>query len=239
MIIRAYAKVNITLKIKGLLSGGYHELESFMQALPDLYDVLEIAESEKTEISCSDKSLSCGDDNLAAKALRAMGKTARVHIEKHIPVAAGLAGGSADAAAVIYAFLGANDEAYEIAAGLGSDIPFSLYSIQHQGRAAALATGRGTEISPRDPVPGIIITKTPAVSVPTPLVYREYDKMKEEGYAFPEENHLQAPAIRLFPEIQETLDELRKPHPLYGMPAAVQQSGSGPTCFALYNADKK
>lgn len=239
MIIRAYAKVNITLKIKGLLPGGYHELESFMQALPDLYDVLEIAESEKTEISCSDKSLSCGDDNLAAKALKAVGRTARVHIEKHIPIAAGLAGGSADAAAVIYAFLGASDEAYEIAAGLGSDVPFSLYSIQHQGRAAVLATGRGTEISPREPIPGIIVTKTPAVSVPTPLVYREYDKMKEEGYAFPEENHLQAPAIRLFPEIQETLDELRKPHPLYGMPAAVQQSGSGPTCFALYKEDRK
>ena len=237
MIIRAYAKVNITLRIKGLLPGGYHEIESFMQTLPDLYDVLEIVESDETKISCSDESLSCGSDNLAAKALKAMGKTARVHIEKHIPIAAGLAGGSADAAAVIYAFLGASDEAYKIAASLGSDIPFSLYGIQHQGRAAALATGRGTELSPKDPMPGIIITKTPAVSVPTPLVYKEYDKMKEEGYGFPEENHLQAPAIRLFPEIQQTLDELRKPHPVYGMPAIVQQSGSGPTCFAMYRAE--
>ena len=237
MIIRAYAKVNITLRIKGLLPGGYHEIESLMQTLPDLYDVLEIVESDRTEISCSDESLSCGDDNLAAKALKAMGKTARVHIEKHIPIAAGLAGGSADAAAVIYAFLGASGEAYTIAAQLGSDIPFSLYGIQHQGRAAALATGRGTELSPRDPVPGIIVTKTPAVSVPTPLVYKEYDRMKEEGYGFPEENHLQAPAIRLFPEIQNTLDELRKPHPVYGVPAIVQQSGSGPTCFALYKTE--
>jgi len=235
MIIRAYAKVNISLKITGKREDGYHLLESFMQSLPDLYDVLEIVESPATEISCSRSDLSCGEDNIVYKALKAMGKNAKVHIEKNIPMAAGLAGGSADAAATVYAFMGAGPEAYKTAAALGADVPFCLYAIHCRGRGAALCTGTGTEIEPKEPVKGKIITKTPEVSVPTPLVYKEYDKMKEEGYAFPEENELQAPAIRLFPEIAKTLEELKAPHPTYGKPKAVQQSGSGPTCFAIYD----
>ena len=271
MIIKAYAKINIALKILGRRDDGYHILKSFMQSLPELYDILEIVESEKTEITCSNDNLSCGDDNLVAKALKAMDKNAKVHIEKRIPIAAGLAGGSADAAAVIYAFMGASDKAYSLAASIGSDIPFSLMAIQNQGRAAAIATGTGTELEAVTPIEGHIVTVTPDVAVSTPAVYKKYDEMaaarspetatmrttqgseleassqKGSGpkhdssdqldphdFALSYGNDLQAPAISLCPEIQEVLDELKKPDPDFGTPIKVQQSGSGPSCFAIY-----
>ena len=280
MIIRAFAKVNIALQILGRREDGYHILKSFMQALPDLYDVIEIVESDETEITCSDETLSCNDDNLAAKALKALNKKAKVHIEKHIPIAAGLAGGSADAAAVIYAFEGASPRGYEIAAALGSDVPFSLMAIQNSGRCAAIATGTGTELTPCNPISGKIITVTPNIAVSTPAVYKMYDEMVERGllsargtineerldsnsisgaqafsggearlgaqpkldardFALACGNDLQAPAIRLCPQIQDTLDKLKQPHPTFGQAIKVQQSGSGPTCFAIYKEETK
>ncbi|MDO5441563.1 MAG: 4-(cytidine 5'-diphospho)-2-C-methyl-D-erythritol kinase [Bacillota bacterium] len=237
MIIKAYAKINLDLKILGKRPDGYHELRSTMQALPDLYDVLEIVESGETEITCSDKSLACGESNLCAKALALIGKKAKIHIEKHIPIAAGLAGGSADGAAVIYAFEGASDLAYEHAAKLGSDVCFSLMAISKQGKAAAIATGRGEKLEAIDPIKNKIIVKTPAISVPTPAVYKEFDNnpISTDGG-----NDLQAPALRLFPEIQITLDELsRTPDESGNLPIKVQQSGSGPSCFAIYKEDAK
>jgi len=235
MIIRAFAKINISLKIVGFREDGYHLLESFMQSLPDVYDVIEVVESEKTEITCSDSSLSCGEDNIVYKALKLMGRNAKVHIEKHIPIAAGLAGGSADGAAIIYAFMGASDEAFEIASKLGADVPFSLLAISRQGRCAAFATGTGTELSEKEPVKGVIITRTPNIQVSTPLVYKEYDRMPINTEA----NDLQPAAIRLFPEIQDTIDEMSKAHPVYGGPIMVRQSGSGPTVFAIYKEEEK
>ena len=254
MIVRAYAKINIALKILGRRGDGYHILKSFMQSLPELYDVLEIVESEETEITCSNENLSCGDDNLVAKALKAMGKNAKVHIEKRIPIAAGLAGGSADAAAVIYAFMGASDKAYSLAAALGSDIPFSLMAIQNQGRAAAIATGTGTELVAVKPIKGRIVTVTPEVQVSTPAVYKKYDEMRAaredatddacasqnpHDFALNYGNDLQAPAISLCPEIETVLSELKNPDPDFGEPIKVQQSGSGPTCFAIYKEETK
>ncbi len=250
MIIRAYAKVNIALKILGKRPDGYHELVSFMQALPDLYDVLEIVEAEETEISCSDETLSCGEDNLVVKALKLAGKKAKVHIEKKIPIAAGLAGGSADAAAILYAFLGASKESYDIASKIGADVPFSLMAIHMQGKCAAIASRTGTDLKPVEPFKGTIITKTPNIAVSTADVYKEYDKMQIKGeslfgnidfsnispqeFALKYDNDLQKATLKLFPQIQNTIDELSKVHPQYGKPIKVQQSGSGPTCFAIY-----
>ena len=229
MIIKAYAKINISLHIVGRRKDGYHLLESHMQSLPDLYDVLEIAEAPETEVTCSDKSLDCGESNLVCKALKLIGKNAKVYIEKHIPIAAGLAGGSADAAAVLYAFLGASKEAYEFAAKLGADVPFSLLAIQKQGRASAIATGIGTELKETEPVKGRIITKTPPISVSTPDVYKEYDRFPIDTHGG---NDLEPAALRLFPQIEDTLNELRQTGA-----AIVRQSGSGPTCFAVYKEE--
>lgn len=259
MIIRAYAKVNISLKILGIRSDGYHELKSYMQALPDLYDVLEIIEADETVITCSDERLSCGDDNLVNKALKLLGKNAKVHIEKRIPIAAGLAGGSADAAAVLFAFLGGSAESYDLASKLGADVPFSLMAIQYQGKCAAIAEGTGTRLTRTAPLKARIVTKTPDLQVSTPAVYKEYDRMNNPemieiketetnmldakalveslNFALTEGNDLQASAISLCPEIQATLDELSKEHPVYGKPLKVQQSGSGPTCFAIYKEE--
>jgi len=202
-----------------------------MQALPDLYDVLEIVEAEETHISCSNERLACDESNLVFKALRLMGKNARVYIEKNIPIAAGLAGGSADAAAVIYAFCGASDEAFEIAKKLGADVPFCLLAIKKKGKCAAIAEGIGTELTETEPVKGKITVVTPDIAVSTPEVYKEYDRMPIDTKGG---NDLEPAAIRLFPEIKETLSKLRQ-----SGAAIVRQSGSGPSCFAIYTEEEK
>ncbi len=246
MIIRAFAKINIDLKVVGKRADGYHLIESHMQSLPGLYDILDVVESDETLISCSDRSLDCGRDNLVWKALDVMGHKARVHIEKRIPVAAGLGGGSADAAAIVFAFGGS----YADAAKIGSDVPFALMAIRHQGFCAAFASGTGTDLFPLQPFKGKIVTLTPDIRVSTPAVYAEFDRLNPVIEAMPSEapltpsmrvsigkqgNDLEAAALSLFPEIRNTLTELGKPHPKYGEPLAVRQSGSGPSCFAVYN----
>lgn len=249
MIIRAFAKINIDLKIIGKRADGYHLIESRMQSLPGLYDILDIVEAEETLISCSDPELDCGESNLVSRALEVMGRRARVHIEKRIPIAAGLGGGSADAAAVVFAFGGS----YEEAAKIGSDVPFALMAIRHQGYCAALATGTGTDIFPLQPLKAKIIVKTPNIIVSTPAVYAEFDRLHPDikreasdtelspasriSLSEDDANDLQEAAISLFPEIALTLEELQKPHKRYGEAMAVRQSGSGPSCFAIYKED--
>ena len=232
MIIKAYGKINLDLEILGKRTDGYHELKSTMQALPNLYDVLDIEEASETLITCSDKTLPCDETNLCAKALALLEKKAKIHIEKHIPIAAGLAGGSADGAAVIYAFEGTSPKAYQLAAKLGSDVCFSLYAISKDGCAAAVTRGRGEKLEEINPIKNTILVKTPAIKVSTKAVYDEYDKnpISTKGG-----NDLQPAALRLFPEIENTIKELENTKDEKGnLPIKVQQSGSGPSCFAIY-----
>jgi len=155
MRLRAPAKLNLYLRVLGRRPDGYHEIETLLARI-DLADELTLeAHPRALELSCSDPALSCGDDNLimqAAHRLQAATGTrhgARIHLLKRIPVAAGLGGGSSDAAAIL---LGLNElwglrlsreRLSELAAQVGSDVPFFLAEAPF-----AIGRGRGELIEP-------------------------------------------------------------------------------------------
>ena len=146
----AYAKLNLTLEVLRKRSDGYHEVASIMQTI-GIKDSVTVQESNALELTCTDASLA-NSDNLAWRATvqlaAAIGRAPQVaiHIDKRIPVSAGLGGGSADAAATLRGLnrlwsLGlSNGELMQIGAEIGSDVPFLIEG------GTALATGRGTEI---------------------------------------------------------------------------------------------
>lgn len=150
MEVSAYAKLNLGLKIVGRRSDGYHDILSVFQTI-DLCDSLSFEEiaAGHTEVVCSDPALPVGPENLAYQAVEALreatgfGRGVRVFLTKRIPAEAGLGGGSADAAAVLRVLnnewgVGMSDGRLgEMAAGIGSDVPFLLRS------GTAVASGRG------------------------------------------------------------------------------------------------
>ncbi|MDA8218288.1 MAG: 4-(cytidine 5'-diphospho)-2-C-methyl-D-erythritol kinase [Dehalococcoidales bacterium] len=153
----AYAKVNLALAVIGRRPDGYHEVATVMQAI-DLHDTVAVSPADDLLLSCSDHSLA-GANNLARQAAALLRQRAGVAhgaaitLEKRIPVAAGLGGGSSDAAATLLALnelweLGLTMvELDEIAATLGSDVAFFLRG------GTALATGRGERIEALPPFP--------------------------------------------------------------------------------------
>jgi 4-diphosphocytidyl-2-C-methyl-D-erythritol kinase len=136
MQIAAHAKINWSLRVTGKRADGYHDIETLFQTI-SLHDTLTIAPSKKLELTCSDASIPTDDTNLVVRAARAIGVTARIHIDKRIPAGGGLGGGSADAAAVLAAF---DRKDPQIALSLGSDVPFFLTG------GTAYATGRGEKL---------------------------------------------------------------------------------------------
>lgn len=156
IVEHAYAKLNLTLEVIRKRADGYHDLATILQTV-DLHDTLEFSEGDGIEFECSDASIG-GDDNLvvhSAELLRKIagdGRGVRISLRKRIPVAAGLGGGSADAAATLRGLnrlweLGlAESELVEIGAEIGSDVPFLVSG------GTALASGRG-EILERLPTP--------------------------------------------------------------------------------------
>ncbi len=165
---KAYAKVNLTLEILGKRRDGYHNLASVMQTV-DLYDTVSITESDEIVVSCDDEQIT-PEINLATKAANvlrersgvAMG--AQIAIEKNIPVSAGLGGGSTDAAATLRGLnklwnLGLSmDELTEIAADIGSDVPFLVCG------GTSLVQGRGEDVTP------VAAAKIPKFLILTPKV---------------------------------------------------------------------
>ena len=155
MRLPAYAKINLCLHVLGKRADGYHELRTIFQAI-SLHDTLELALVPEPGIflETSDPALPVGPENLVHRAIDAMageigiGGGVRARLEKRIPVARGLGGGSSDAAAALSGMLRLTKKKIplarlmEIAAGLGADVPFFLFG----GRA--LAVNRGDEIYP-------------------------------------------------------------------------------------------
>jgi 4-diphosphocytidyl-2-C-methyl-D-erythritol kinase len=155
--IRAFAKINLCLHVMGKRADGYHELRTIFQAI-SLHDTLDISITPGTSavelgLTSNDETL-VGPDNLVLRAIDAICRqigfkgSVSVHLEKKIPVARGLGGGSSDAAAALIGMMRLTDcevplpRLMEIAAGLGADVPFFLFG----GRA--LAVNRGDEIYP-------------------------------------------------------------------------------------------
>jgi 4-diphosphocytidyl-2-C-methyl-D-erythritol kinase len=250
---RAYAKVNLVLH-----SGppreedGLHPLCSLFASL-ELADELTVEECERDELDCR----GVEGDNLATDALRAIRVALpgeipplRIRIDKRIPVAAGLGGGSADAAAVLRA---ANElagsplgpgELRGLAAGIGSDVPSQVQP------GHALVTGVGEEVEPVD-LPDFALVLVPArEGLHAGEVYAELDRLEGwterldperlrglAGRPLPAlaeavENDLQPAALSLRPELEGPLAALRES----GAPAAAL-TGSGPTAFGLFVTD--
>ncbi|WP_274704642.1 4-(cytidine 5'-diphospho)-2-C-methyl-D-erythritol kinase [Actinomadura geliboluensis] len=273
--VRVPAKVNLQLGVGPLREDGYHDLVNVFHAV-SLFDEVTARPAERLEVRVEAAPYSrveiggvpTDDDNLAAKAARAvaarLGTEPRValRIRKAIPVAGGMAGGSADAAAALVACARlwddrerpalSRDDLMEIGADLGSDVPFAVLG------GTAVGTGRGEHLTPaltRGVFHWVFATADGGLS--TPAVYGECDRLRlEEGRppARPEvsealmtalatgdakalgaalTNDLQPAALSLRPSLRRTVDAGRD---LGAIGALV--SGSGPTCAFLAETDE-
>ena len=211
--IKAFAKVNLCLDVKGLIEGGYHEVEMILQQI-SLHDEIDLTweddpASDKVEISLtvSRDDVPADGTNLAWKAAEEMAAEAgdirgrlSIHIDKNIPMAAGLAGGSSDCGAVIHGLnilwdLDMNiEQLCRIGARLGSDVPFCI-----MGQAAAdpilkeifrddpgaahcaIAQGRGTDLEPITGLSSHILLAKPDIPVSTREVYEGIDRVEIEA----------------------------------------------------------
>jgi 4-diphosphocytidyl-2-C-methyl-D-erythritol kinase len=239
VILRAPAKVNLCLRVGPLRPDGYHRLTTLFQAI-DRYDELEVSEADETTVE------GFPDDTLVTGALAALGETRHVRLEKRIPVAAGLGGGSSDAAAVLRALRGDRDpnELHAIARSLGADVPFFL-----TGAETGFGTGRGDRIQALPDFPrghafvlvpserGLSAGEVFAAGEPNPifravegdLVRAMHTVRRVEDVAALMANDLEPAVLRLRPEVGEALAGLRRE----GALAAIV-SGSGPTAFGLF-----
>ncbi|MCP5396405.1 MAG: 4-(cytidine 5'-diphospho)-2-C-methyl-D-erythritol kinase [Sphingomonadaceae bacterium] len=238
----AYAKINLALHVRHRREDGYHALETLF-AFVDDGDRLVARNSAEDRLAVSGEFGGVLDDpfgNIVAKALTALPRAEglAVELDKRLPVAAGLGGGSADAGAVfrlVERSHGWPDDWRERAAKLGADVPACVLSETCIGR------GTGTELEPvaSDLTGKPVLLVNPRIPLATGPVFAAWDG-RDRG-ALPEgsvseiaqagRNDLEAPAISLCPAIADVLAELRK-----DAPWLARMSGSGATCFALYDS---
>ncbi len=188
MKLTAYAKINLFLSVRGRRPDGYHDIESVMQtvSLGDTVTVdAEAAEGSEIALTTTDPALPTGEGNIAYRAARAFldevhaSARVRIHIEKNIPVAGGLAGGSTDGAAVLRGLNGifgspmGADELCRVGASIGADVPFCIVG----GTAATY--GIGEIVEPTAPLPDcIVLIVRPHESVSTAEAYRKIDMLR-------------------------------------------------------------
>ncbi len=164
--LRALAKLTLSLRVTGVRDDGYHLIDAEMVTI-DLADSLTFDEGDGLdglEVTGAD----LPPDDLVTRAMRAVGRRARVRLEKRIPMGAGLGGGSADAAAVLR-WAGCTD--LDTALGLGADVPFCLVG----GRARV--QGVGEVVDPLGFIEATYTLLTPPFGVSTPAVYRAWDDL--------------------------------------------------------------
>jgi 4-diphosphocytidyl-2-C-methyl-D-erythritol kinase len=247
--VSAPAKINLSLKITGRRDDGYHLLESLV-AFADIGDLLFISKSETSSLKLSGPfAVALGEANIITQAHERLASHAgqalhsQIILEKNLPVAAGIGGGSADAAAALRGLAQLHNvdvPLTEIAASLGGDVPVCLDT------APALMSGIGHNIERLpDLPPADIVLVNPRVALSTADVFAAFAAKGEfskpinapEGFASStglldfmraQGNDLQATACLLAPEAEDCLAALRK----VGL-AYVAMSGSGPTCFGL------
>ena len=236
----AYAKINLALHVRKRRDDGYHELETLF-AFVDAGDMLVAKASDEDRVTTVGEFATGIDnpfDNLVAKALAALPRSQGLDItlEKNLPVAAGLGGGSADAGAVfrlIEQQYGLPDDWQERAAKLGADVPSCVASEMVVGR------GTGTELEPlENDLKGTpVLLVNPRIPLATGPVFKAWDGVDRGALpqgtareiALTGRNDLTAPALDLAPEIGQVLRELE-----FGDTWLTRMSGSGATCFALY-----
>ncbi len=241
------AKVNLYLKILSRRPDGYHELITVMQPLT-LADELWLRPGEGLELECDRPEVPAGPENLVWRAARkfgaALGRDPRVHIRlvKRIPVAAGLGGGSSDAAGALLALNQWAGQPLQLtalqvlAAELGADVPFFLRP------GPAVGRGIGTELSPLDLPPYWYVLLNPGLALSTREVYAgvNLETLARQGAPrretwdgdHPEAwvaNDLETVTLNRFPELRDLLARLAAAGSL-----ACGMTGSGPTLFGLF-----
>ena len=258
VVVWAPAKVNLYLEVLGKRPDGYHAIETLMITV-GLFDTLVFRDdpSGQVDLTCSDPALSTGPENLVVRATRLLqGRTGctrgcRIRLIKRIPMAAGLAGGSTDAAATLLGLntlwnLGLDPEALaKLGGALGSDVPFFFHA------PAAWCTGRG-EIVSAVPVASRfdLVLLCPSFGMPTAQVYRgvTVPGKPQSGDAIRAAlsrgdiaeigqrlfNRLQEPAVRLDSIIGEYYKRLAAL-----APAGQLMSGSGSSLFALARSQEE
>lgn len=257
--VRVPAKVNVQLAVGGARPDGFHDLANVFLAV-GLYDEITVTPADELRVTCSGPDAAqvpLDRTNLAARAAltlaarHGLDAAVHIHIDKDIPVAGGMAGGSADGAGALVACdalwgtHASREQLLDICAELGSDVPFSLVG------GAALGTGRGEQLTALE-VGGTFhwVFAMAGRGLSTPAVFREFDRL-HEGVTVPEpvasqdlldalakgdavalaaavSNDLQPAALSLFPELADTLAAGRAA----GASAALV-SGSGPTTAFL------
>ena len=256
---KSHCKINLLLNVVGQRTDGFHELEMLMLPVP-IFDRLDFELlGHGIELTCNQPGIPTDSSNLVCQAAESFAAKAgvtggvRVHLEKSIPAEGGLGGGSSNAAATLLALNKLHDQPlgqatlHELAAELGSDVPFFMQS------QAAVAKGRGEIIEPVAPLEALdgksLLLVRPGFGVPTPWAYQGLAKfpgvknrplgqadelakrlangsLAEAGDAF--YNSLEAPVFDKFP-----LLNLMKQHALANGAEAALLCGSGSTVFVI------
>lgn len=239
----AYAKINLALHVRQRREDGYHELETLF-AFVDDGDRLTASPAARDVLHVKGEFASALDDpsaNIVAKALSSLKHVPgwSVQLDKRLPVAAGLGGGSADAGAVfrmVARWGGLPENWREIAAALGADVPACVESSTCIGRG----TGTELEAIDNDLAGTPVLLVNPRVPLATGPVFKAWDGIDRgplpQGdvgeIALAGRNDLEDPAVGLCPPIADALAALNDTAPLL-----ARMSGSGATCFALYDSE--
>lgn len=255
MKIKAYAKVNISLDIVGKREDGYHLLKMIMQNI-DLYDEVEIKKQKQgIQITCNKSYVPTDERNLAYKAAQLFMEKyniqsgVSINIDKNIPVSAGLAGGSTDAAAVLklmnklFDINATNNELMELGLKLGADIPYCIEG------GTALCEGIGEIITPLKPFRDkILVLVKPSFGVSTKEVYKGFDLSRVKKHpeteklitamanddlnqvAYNMKNLLENVTLKKHKILIKLKDDMDRCGSIGSM-----MSGSGPTVFAFFD----
>jgi len=271
IIVEAAAKVNLTLDILGKRADGYHELETVMHQISLVDRIHLFPHQQGIMLDTNSSELPHDQSNLAYRAAAmAMGKYGQgegigIFIEKNIPVGAGLAGGSTDAAAVLLGLdhlldwhLSA-ETLLEMAATLGSDVPFCMLGMPIKKKpdscygvtgATALARGRGEIMTPLPPrvIHNIVLVK-PAFQMSTAEVYQDFSMERVEGrpatasfvkaWSFGDDREIAGHMVNVLESVslgrKPEIGQLKQRLQQLGAAHALM-SGSGPTVFGIFAA---
>jgi len=250
--IKAPAKINLCLAVLGKRQDGYHEMEMLIQMV-GLYDEVKVAHGRGITVQCDSSAVPSGEGNIAWKAADAMlnlsgrGTGLTIEIRKSIPVAAGLGGGSGDAAAVLAAsnrLLGtglSREQLAEMGAGLGMDVPFFFYG------PTALARGRGEVLTTLAPLPKFwVLLVNPGFETSTAWVYKNLNlrltkkvdcnkiaRLAVRNIAESLHNDLETVTTTMYPVINRIKEAL-----LSRGAIGACMSGSGPTVFGIFDTEE-
>ena len=241
--IKAYAKINLGLDVVRRLENGYHEVKMVMQTV-GIYDVLEFQRTEGGIVITTDS----GELPTDEMETYHIGEGVKIHLEKHIPIAAGMAGGSTDAAATLKGMnrlfdLGCTlKDLMELGVKIGADVPYCVMG------GTALAEGIGEKLTPLAPAPDCyVLVAKPDINVSTKYVYEHLDAQEivkhpdidgmveaiaEEslqGILDRMENVLETVTVSAYPVIQTIKDRMKELGAINSL-----MSGSGPTVFGIF-----